>query len=298
MGKLGKKGIKLEEILELYNQGLPPVQIAEHFGCCTVNITRRLKKSGIPFVRDYSTVRRSRLGRYNINEDYFENINTEGKAYFLGLMYSDGSVSKNQFYIKLKDEDVIQQFKQELKTEAPIRRIEFPWSAYILEVSCQKLCNHLIKQGCVPNKTRVIQVPKLREDLYRHFIRGFFDGDGCLQLQDKIYHCRFDLTSASLQFLEQIRPIITAKAITNGGLNKESKYDVWHLSYSGHQVIQIMNWLYEDSHFYMKRKYDKYQILKQYQVRGKSGELLGNPEVGNQQPSTPLTKCEGSETRC
>lgn len=285
MGKLGKKGIKIERILDLYNQGIPPVQIAEQLGCCTVNITRRLKKSGISFVRDYSSIRRSRAGRYSIDEDYFETIDTEGKAYFLGLMYSDGSVTKNQFYLKLKDEDVIQQFKQELKTEAPIRRIETPWDAYILQVSCQRLCNHLIKQGCVPNKTRVIQVPELREDLYRHFIRGFFDGDGCLQLQDKIYRCRFDLTSASLQFLEQLRPIITAKAKTNGSLQKETKYDVWHLNYSGHQVVQIMDWLYKDSHFYLKRKHDKYLILKQYQVRGKSGELLGSPEVGNQQPS-------------
>lgn len=264
MGKLGKKGIKIEDILELYNQGLPPTQIAENLGCCPVNITRRLKKSGILFTRNYSATRYSRINRYAIDEDYFKNIDSEGKAYFLGLMYSDGSVTNNQFYLKLKDEDVIQQFKQELKTEAPIRRIEKPWDAYILTVSCKKLCKHLIHQGCVPNKTRVIQVPKLREDLYRHFIRGFFDGDGCLQLQDKIYRCRFDLTSASLQFLEKLRPIITARAITNGSLNKEKKYDVWHLNYSGHQVIQILDWLYKDSHFYLKRKYNKYLILKQY----------------------------------
>lgn len=260
----GKKGINLSEIVELYEKGLPPVQIAEQLNCCTANVTRRLKKAGIPFIREYSKTRRSREGRYKIDDDYFENIDTEGKAYFLGLMYSDGSVMEHQFYLKLKDEDVIQQFKQELKAEAPIRRIETPWDAYILSISCKKLCQHLINQGCVPNKTRVIQVPKLREDLYRHFIRGFFDGDGCLQLQDKIYHCRFDLTSASLKFLEQLRPTITAKAITNGSLQKETNYDVWHLNYSGHQVVQILDWLYEDSHFYLKRKYNKYLLLKQY----------------------------------
>lgn len=260
----GKKGISLSKIVELYKEGLPPVQIAEQLGCCPVNITRRLKKAGIPFVRDYSTTRYNRTNRYKVDEDYFETIDTEGKAYFLGLMYSDGSVTENQMYIKLKDEDVIQQFKAELKSEAPIRRIETPWDAYIMQVSSKRLCRHLINQGCVPNKTRVIQVPKLREDLYRHFIRGFFDGDGCLQLQGKIYHCRFDLTSASLQFLEQIRPIITARAKTNGGLQKETKYDVWHLNYSGHQVIQIMDWLYKDSHFYLNRKFNKYLLLKQY----------------------------------
>lgn len=264
MSKLGKKGIKIERILELYNKGLNTSEIAEELGCCHSNISKRLKKSGIIIKRDYSKMRRNRIGRLAVDEDFFENIDNEAKAYFLGLMYSDGSVVSNQFYIKLKDEDVLQQFKKELKTEAPIRRIEKPFSAYVLAISCKKLCQHLINQGCVPNKTRVIQVPKLRNDLYRHFIRGFFDGDGCLQLQDKIYHCRFDLTSASIIFLEQIRPIITAKALTNGSLNKETNYDVWHLSYSGHQTIKILDWLYEDSHFYLKRKYDKYLLLKQY----------------------------------
>lgn len=264
MSKLGKKGIKIEKILELYNQGLNQAQIAEQVGCCTGNVSHRLKKTGIKFERDYSKVRRNRTNKYKMDLDFFDSIDTEAKAYFLGLMFSDGSVSKNQFYIKLHDEDIIQKFRQALKCEAPIRYIEKPRKAYVFEVSCQQLCNQLIKHGCVPNKTRVIQMPNLREDLYRHFIRGFFDGDGCIQLQDKIYHCRFDLVCASLKFLEQLRPIITQHAKTNGHLGKEKKYDVWHLNYSGHQVIQILDWLYENSHYYLHRKYVKYQILKQY----------------------------------
>ena len=262
MGKLGKKGIQKERILELYNKGLNITQIAEETGCDKTNISHRLKRLGIVLQRDYSKTRRSRINRLAVDENYFEYIDTEGKAYFLGIMYSDGSISQNQFYLKMKDEDVLQSFKQELQTEAPIRRIETYQDAYILTVCCKKLCDDLCKHGCIPNKTRIIQIPKLREDLYRHFIRGFFDGDGCLQLNDKIYHCRFDLVCAAKNFLEQVRPIITKHAKTNGYLGKEKKYDIWHLNYSGHQVIQIMDWLYEDSHFYMKRKHDKYLLLK------------------------------------
>lgn len=285
MGKLGKKGIKIEKIIELYNKGLNTAQIAEELGCCHSNISKRLKKIGIEYQRDYSKVRRSRLGRYEVDVNFFDFIDSEAKAYFLGLMYSDGSVTKDFFYTKLKDEDILQKFRQELKSNAPIKRIEKPWSAYKIVINCQELCKQLIKHGCVPNKTRVIQVPNLRKDLYRHFIRGFFDGDGCLQLNDKIYHCRFDITCASLKFLEQLRPIITQHAKTNGYLGKETKYEVWHLNYNGHQVEDILDWLYKDSHFYLQRKYDKYQILKMYQVRLKQGELLESPEVGNQQPS-------------
>lgn len=261
-----KKGIKLEKIIELYNQNLTTVEIAEKLGCSHSNIGRRLKKAGISYKRDYSKRRLpSRINKYKINENFFEVIDSESKAYFLGLMYSDGSVSKNKFYLKLKDEDIILKFRDALECNYPIRKVYYSWyDAYILEVSSQTSCNNLIKQGCFINKTRTIRLPKLREDLYRHFIRGFFDGDGCLQLQDKIYHCRFDLTSASKEFLEEIRPLITAHAKSNGYLGKETKYDVWHLNYTGHQVVQILDWLYKDSNYYLIRKYNKYQILKSY----------------------------------
>lgn len=257
-----KKGIKLEEIIKLYRQGIPPVQIAERLNCCVTNITRRLKKAGINFIRDYKSRRLpSRVNRHKVDEAFFDLIDTESKAYFLGLMFSDGSVSRNQFYIKLKDEDILLKFKEELKCDYPILYREFPYKSYTLQISSQTLCNSLIKLGCTPNKTKTIELPILETGLYKHFIRGFFDGDGCLQLNDKKYKCRFDLASASKVFLEQIRPLITNKAKSNGYLGKETKYNVWHLNYSGHQVQNILDWLYNDSNFYLQRKYIKYKIL-------------------------------------
>lgn len=257
-----KKGIKLEEIIKLFEQGLPPIQIAEKLNCGTSNVTKRLKRAGINFIRDYTTRRMpSRLNRHKVDETFFDYIDTESKAYFLGLMFSDGSVSKNQFYIKLKDEDILLKFRKELKCDYPILYTEYPYKSYKLQISSQTLCKALSKLGCIPNKTKIITLPTLREDLYRHFIRGFFDGDGCLQLQNKKYHCRFDLTSASKSFLEQVRPLITAHARSNGYLGKEAKYEVWHLNYSGHQVQDILDWMYKDSNFYLQRKYTKYKLL-------------------------------------
>lgn len=280
------KVINVSKILELYSQGLQPIEIGEELGCSNSTVLRHLKLQGIKFKRDYSKHRRNRLGRHLIDEDFFNNIDTEAKAYFLGLMYSDGSVSKkHKFYLKLKDEDIIIKFKECLCCDYPIRRITYKeFYAYVLEVCSKKSCENLIKWGCTPNKTRTIQFPNIDKSLYRHFIRGFFDGDGCLQLQDKIYHCRFDLTSASKLFLEQVRPIITEQAFTNGYLGKEKNCNVYHLNYSGHQVEIILDWLYANSNFYLQRKYNKYQILKTL-VHLKQGELLENPQVDNQQPS-------------
>ena len=259
---MNKKGIKLEEITDMYNKGISPIQIAEHFDCNVSNITRRLKKAGIIHIKDYKSRRLpTRTNRHKLNEYFFENIDTEEKAYFLGLMFADGSVSRNQFYLKMKDEDIIVKFKEALECDYPIIYRENPWISYCLTVSSQKLCNFLINLGCVPNKTRIIRLPVLEKSLYRHFIRGFFDGDGCLQLQDKKYHCRFDLTSASKKFLEDLRPIINQHSKTNGSLNKERKYEVWHLNYNGYQVQQILDWLYKDATIYLNRKYIKYRLL-------------------------------------
>ena len=102
-----RKNIKIEEIINLYNQGLSATLISENLNCCPTNITRRLKKAGINYKKDQSKVRLpSRLNRHKVDEDFFNIIDSEAKAYFLGLMDSDGSVSKKTCYLKLKDEEV------------------------------------------------------------------------------------------------------------------------------------------------------------------------------------------------
>lgn len=262
-----KKKIKIEDIISLYEQGYTPIQISEVMQCHNSNILRRLNKAGFSTKRNYSKTRFSREGRYKIDLNFFKNIVTEAQAYFLGLMYSDGSVNDLQFYIKLKDEDILQKFKEVLKTEAPIRKAYYgDCYAYILQISSKEMCQDLINLGCFKNKTRTIRFPDIPKHLYHHFIRGFFDGDGCLQLQDKIYHCRIDFTSAAKEFLEDLRPIITEHAKTNGHLGKEHNYNVWHLNYSGHQVLQILDWLYKDSTYYLKRKYVKYKLLSSSKI--------------------------------
>lgn len=196
-----KLGINIETIVSLYNEGETPAMIAERYGCCITNISRRLKKVGIEVTRDFTKTRYSRKGRHKIDIDFFKKIDTEEKAYFLGIMFSDGSVSKNQFYLKLNDEDIVVKFKEVLKCDYPIRHNENPYYNYILEVSSKEMCNDLINLGCTINKTKTIQFPNIEESLYRHFIRGFMDGDGCIRVGPNLGHCMFDITSASYSFI-------------------------------------------------------------------------------------------------
>lgn len=255
-----KKGININQIVALYNEGKNASEIAEIVGCCPVNVTRRLRTVGINFKRDYSKTRHSRINRIPIDINFFKEINTEEKAYFLGIMFSDGSITHKQFYLKLKDSDVVYKFKKALKCGYSIRHNEFPYNNYILEVSCQEMCRDLIKLGCVPNKTRTIQFPNIPIDMYRHFIRGFMDGDGCIRVGETLGKCMFDMTSASYQFILQLKDVLTPYT-THIGIAKESKYDVWHLRCGGKQVKFLLEWLYKDSTVYMQRKYFKYQLI-------------------------------------
>lgn len=292
-----KKGIKIEEILSLHNQGLSPIVISEKLNCNISNIARRLSKIGIEVNK--VPKRNIRKNRYKVDESYFEEITTPEKAYVLGLLYADGSVSKDGFYIKMKDEELLLKIKNILKAEQPVKYVNYDscYNAYLLTINSQKMSRDLIKHGCFINKTYTLQFPKIEKSLYSHFIRGFFDGDGYLGITDNKSTCRFDLTSASVDLLKLIREVISSFSKTKGSLRKENgKSNAWHLRFSGSQVIDVMNWIYKDATIFMKRKHDKFLIYKSVHV--KQGELLETPAVkqDNQQPSLDSNILEGSTT--
>ena len=255
-----KKGIDIETLVSLYNKGKTVTEIAEIVNCNISNVSRRLKKRGYTIVQDYSKMRTTRYNRIKVNTNFFKTIKTEEQAYFLGIMFSDGSVSKNQFYLKLKDEDVVVAFKKALECDYQILHNVSPYNNYILEVSSTEMCNDLINLGCIPNKTKVLQFPNIPKNLYKHFIRGFMDGDGCIRVGSTLGKCMFDITSASYSFIQQLKSAIEPHAI-HVGISKENKYDVWHLRCAGKQVKLILDWLYRDSTIYMQRKYFKYQLI-------------------------------------
>ena len=258
-----KKGININEIISLYNQGYTPAQISKLLNCTISNISRRLKKSGIDFIRDYSKTNHSRKNRHLIDLNFFKDINSEEKAYFLGIMFSDGSVSDTQFYLKLKDEDVVVKFKEALKCDYNIKHNEVPYYNYILEVSCKEMCNDLIALGCTPNKTKTIKFPDIPSNLWNHFIRGFIDGDGCIRVGANKSKDFLDITSASYIFINQLKEKLTPYS-SYIGICKEKKYDVWHLRCGGKQVKKILDWIYKDATVYMNRKYFKYQLLSSH----------------------------------
>lgn len=299
---MNKKEIKIEKIVNLHNFGLSPIEISQKLDCSISNVSKRLRKIGIKPIRCEKN--RSRKNRYCINEEYFDKINTEEKSYTLGLLYADGSVSKDGFYLKMKDEEILLKIKQKLDAEQSVKYLNYNGnSSYLLSVCSQKMYKSLVKQGCFINKTYILEFPteqQVPKELIPHFIRGYFDGDGCININIENSQSRIDFTSASTNFLESLRKILSNISGVKGSLLKEvGKSNTWHLRYSGNRMNTILNWLYKDATIFMKRKHDKFLIYKNVQL--KQGELLENPTTvivneDNQQPSLSSNTFEGSTT--
>lgn len=255
-----RKNLDINIMVNLYNEGCNIAEIAEKCGCTRSWVSKCLKLKGVKIVRDYSKVRRNRINRTNVNINFFKDINTEEQAYFLGMMFADGSVSKNQFYLKLKDEDVIIKFRDALECDYPIRHNIHPYEDFILEVSCKEMCEDLIKLGCIPNKTKTLRFPNIKSELLNHFVRGYMDGDGCIRIGMTPGKDLFDIVSASYGFIIDLKQILTPYT-KHLGISKETNYDVWHLRCAGHQVKSLLNWIYKDSTVYMQRKHFKYQLI-------------------------------------
>jgi hypothetical protein len=125
--------------------------------------------------------------KYDINENLFEKIDSELKAYLLGWAYSDGHVSKklDKFCISVKDSDIeilnlfAKAFNYDGKyfKSTKINKDGSLRYTLALPISRKKVANDLIKLGCIPQKTFTLKFPSfdiVPENLFHHFLRGFF----------------------------------------------------------------------------------------------------------------------------
>lgn len=122
------------------------------------------------------------------------------------------------------------------------------------------MCRDLISNGCTPQKSLVLKFPDksiIEDSLIRHFIRGYFDGDGCIYTNsnNKI-SINFTGTSDMLlgisDFLLQNNIMKTTVKLYDCGKAKEM------FIYGIDNIKDILDYLYKDCTIYLERKYNKY----------------------------------------
>ena len=215
--------------------------------------------------------------RYNVNDNYFENIDNEEKSYWLGFLYADGNVRmkynrSGELKLKLKksDRNHIELFNKCLDSDYPIRdgigKVIVEDREYISEysvvtISNTKLVKDLMKLGCVSNKTFKITLPNLRKDLMRHFIRGYFDGDGY------IHKLKSSTNGFVIGILGNDGFIESLQLYISNELNSQKIYvyekgKIKKLQIMNNEdCIKIKKYFYNNSTIYLKRKKDIFDIL-------------------------------------
>lgn len=201
------------------------------------------------------------------NENFFEKIDTEEKAYFLGLIYSDGCLqhdSNKSLYnvnikLHIKDKDILEKFIQCISGEMELWKNK-QRDMVELKLNGKKIVNDLEKMGVCPNKTFTIDYPMIDENLERHFLRGYFDGDGCIRIntdkRDGSKRGDLRIVSGSINMLNKINERMNFLFGTNmnklyGPKNKDYKFIGW----AGMTDIEkIYYGFYLDSNLFLQRK--------------------------------------------
>lgn len=206
------------------------------------------------------------------NVDFFNEINNEEKAYWVGFIYADGCVSKDknifQVHLNRKDNDHLMKlgniFGKKTYTGALFNKSKGKSYEYSLLCCCQKeIRNSLLRLGIHPNKTKLdcIEIFNFIPDfLIHHFVRGYFDGDGCITmsiLNNGKTNYLLSIAGSSM-FLQKIKDIIIKKV----GVSQTKTFKqegCYVIKWSGREQISLISdWLYKNSTIYLERKKNRF----------------------------------------
>lgn len=255
--KYNMKDLDENKIVSLYNNNVSVYKIAEELGVDNGTIYNRLKKLG------FNTSKRHRM--YLINDDYFENINNQNKAYWIGFLMADGYNSGKYIRADIQDEGHLEKLRNEIfiKNDMPVRTKINKINnkvIYYLTIQNKKIVNDCEKLGIVKRKSFITKYPNISEKYDKDFIRGLFDGDGCLtySMRGNYRGYKFSIVGNEELILEVRNRLLKLNIYIGFRKNKS----IYELSVKGNrQIIKLLNWLYLDSDTSMNRKEEKYQDM-------------------------------------
>lgn len=265
------------KIVEMYQQGLSAPEIAEHFNVAHTLILRYLEKNGID---RRSAEECHRI--YPIREDFFDVIDTQEKAYFLGFLYADGGNNKEANFVRIdlarKDKDILEKLASLIYLENPLQHIknqdrkkeykgqEVVYHTSYFNINSKHICHKLEELGCPATKSLIITFPEwlINPELQRHFIRGYYDGDGGVSLTDVKKRGATTKIISTIGFCQSIKNIIEAQTKIQFGepYNDIENKNVYSIHLCGNRtIVHFLNWLYKNSTIHLDRKYELYKKL-------------------------------------
>ncbi len=200
--------------------------------------------------------------KYYVNESYFDSIDNQNKAYILGFIYADGCLSKkNELIIKLhhKDNDILEKIKKDMDSENNIFDIiqKDRDLQRCFRINSKRIIDSLKDIGLTTNKTFTIEFPDLDKEFIRHFIRGYFDGDGCISKRKNSNSYNIVIFTASEEFKSSLVNII--EQMTKIKLGVSERNNGYAIYFNKKKFINIFyEFLYTDCEMFLDRKRNKF----------------------------------------
>lgn len=249
------------ECVKLYNEGKSCKEIAQNYNVSTQAIWGILKRRNVKMRTQHEVQQ-----KYNCDEHFFDVIDCESKAYFFGLLYADGCNldSRNNITLSLQecDKHILDAMTQLIQPEKPLQFIKLndkhpTWKNQYRIVICSKhMCDTLNNYGLVPRKSLIKTFPEVilhsNEEIQRHFIRGYFDGNGSHSYKSMDICSTYEFLQGLLDLLNIYCPV--EYTIDKRHKNRDTNSYTLRL-YKKENMLKVMNWLECKSNICILRKH-------------------------------------------
>lgn len=256
------KDLDKKEIGEIINKRL--IGVFEKDILFLHNISQRQYYN---LLKENNINRGNKVKKYNFNEDYFEVIDSEDKAYFLGFIVADGSVNSisNIIQITQKEPEILYEFKKYILYEGDLAKSKNR-NVFDIKISSSKMKSDLLSLGISPNKTMSVKYPNIPENLQNHFMRGVFDGDGCISIhhdkRDNTDRGQVNICSGSFEFINRYVDNLVKYCDVKKNNIRQPKGTYYVVDWGGlSDVENIYRFLYKDATIFLERKKKTYDMV-------------------------------------
>lgn len=250
--------------------------MAELLNCSVDSISRSFKNFNLEVLND---VRYGSMARYKLDRDYFEVIDTEEKAYWLGFIMADGCVThsyskasetyQEKRYDRLtitlakKDYDHLIKFAKDIGYSGIVETGEsFNFGKtheYArLRITSVKLCTDLINKNVYPKKSGKEEPFELPDKLKKHYLRGYFDGDGYFSIYkrkiDNHFSSEFGFLG-SFEMIKYFKNYLKEKGLNTKATINSFGEEIYIFKTGGYDVMKkLYDIIYKDSSVFLERK--------------------------------------------
>lgn len=239
------------QIIDLLRSGYTYEQIKDITGH-SIDLIRRLAKEN-------NLMRGKGPASHVGDPTYFDQIDTEHKAYYLGWLMADGCVSLSRgYYLKIaiqyRDRIMIERFLESIQADYKIhKRIQKGKPYAYVSIGCKQIVTALIKYGVVPHKSGNEIVPDIVPHLIPHFFRGFFDGDGIVSDSQGKRSLRSGFI-ATENIIKAIQDIMGTNITYIHPKNTSEECHIYTFLWGKKDSLRFSNYIYRDATIWLERK--------------------------------------------